>query len=98
MREDVIYLIAEDPAAHGVFDKPKTTERMVYCAVRSVGMRETYEAMAHDLRPEVVFELADYTEYQDEKSCRWNGVVYQIIRTYVPGQKIQLTVGRSGQA
>ena len=60
-RSDVIYLIGEKPDAHGVFEKPKTTERMVFCTVRSVGMREAYLAMAHDRNPEVVFELTDYS-------------------------------------
>ena len=92
MRYDVITLIGEAPKAHGVFEQPNTTERTVFCTVRSVGMRETYEALAHDLRPEVVFELADYAEYQDEKTCRWNGKTYRILRTYVKGQKIELTV------
>lgn len=92
MRYDVIYLIGETPKVHGVFEKTETNERMVYVTVRSVGMREAYEAMAHDLRPEVVFELADYTDYQGEKTCRWNSQTYRIIRTYEKGQKIQLTV------
>lgn len=95
MRHDVIHLIREEPAAHGVFEQPKTTERMVYCAVRSAGMREVYEAMAHNLKPEVVFVLADAAEYDGEKTCRWGGFVYNIIRVYQKGQQIELTVERS---
>lgn len=94
-KADVIYLIGEDPEAHGVFDKPKTTERMVFCTVRSVGMQEKYLAMAHDRNPEVVFELSDYAEYQGEKTCRWNGQIYDILRNNTKGTKLYLTVERS---
>lgn len=94
-RADVIYLIGEKPEAHGVFEKPKTTERMVFCTVRSVGMRETYLAMAHDRNPETVFELADPAEYQGEKQCRWNGRIYDIIRSYSKNQRVELTAERS---
>ena len=94
-KADVIYLIGEDPKAHGVFEKTKKTERMVYVTVRSVGMRERYLAMAHDRNPEVVFELADEAEYQGESTCRWRGKIYEIMRTYCKGQKLELTAERS---
>lgn len=94
-RHDVICLIGETPKAHGVYEKPKTTERMVYVTVRSVGMQETYLAMAHDRNPEVVFELAMEEEYQDEKTCRWNGKIYDVIRSTTHGEKLRLTAERS---
>ena len=95
MRDDVIFLISEDPDVRGVFEKPNTRERMVFCTVRSAGMREVYEALAHNMRPEVVFVLADAAEYDGEKTCRWGGLIYNIIRTAEKGQRIELTVERS---
>ena len=95
MRDDVIYLIAEIPDAHGVYEQPQTNERMVYVTVRSVGMRERYEAMAHNREPEYVFELADYAEYNAEKTCRYNGEIYSIIRTHIKGNRMELTAERS---
>lgn len=94
-RSDVIYLISESPEARGVFETPETKERMVYVTVRSVGMREAYEAMAHELKLEAVFELSDRAEYEGEKLCRWGGELYEIVRTYDTGQKFELTVKRS---
>lgn len=94
-RSDVIYLIGEEPDANGVYERPKTTERMVYVTVRSVGMQETYLAMAHDRNPEVVFELAMEEEYQGEKTCRWNGKIYDVIRSATHGEKLRLTAERS---
>lgn len=90
---DVIYLVAEDPAAHGIFDAPKETQRMVYVTIRAVGLNEYYRAMEQDLRPEMVFVLADYAEYQGEKIAVWNGKRYRIVRVYQNEQLgIELTV------
>lgn len=94
MRDDVIYLIAEDPEAHGVYDEPQKTERMVYVTVRSVGMRERYAAMAANHDPEAVFELADYAEYQGEKTLRWGENIYTIVRAYEKGTRLELTAER----
>ena len=89
---DVITLIGENPAAHGVFDEVKETERQVYCSVRSVGMTEAYTALSHGLHPEFVFTLSDYADYQGEKLCEYQGVRYRIVRTYRANQGIELTV------
>ena len=39
-RSGVLTLISENPAAHGIFDKPTETERTVFCTIRSVGYSE----------------------------------------------------------
>lgn len=93
MRSDVLFFVSENPAAHGVFDEPVETQRMVYCAVKSVGYQEWYRALEQDLHPEFVFILRDYAEYQGEKVCVYNGTRYRIVRTYVtPQQTVELTV------
>ena len=92
IRRDVLYLVAENPKSHGIFDKPAETERMVYCTVRSVGMSEFYRAMENALRPSWVFTLADYAEYRGEKICVYHGTRYRIVRTYVADHAIELTV------
>ena len=92
-RSDVIYLVAEDPAAHGIFACPAETQRMVYCAIRSVGLNEYYRALEQDLRPEVVFVLADYAEYQGEKIAVWHDKRYRVVRAYQNEQLgVELTV------
>lgn len=89
---DVIYLIEENPEAHGIFEAHQETQRMVYAEIRSVTMSETYRAMENNIRPEYVFVLADYAEYNGEKIAIWNGKRYAIVRTYVANEKIELTV------
>ena len=90
IRRDVIYLIAEDPARHGVFDAPAEDPRMVYCEVRSIGMNEFYKAAEAGLAPSVAFVLADRAEYQGERRLTWHGRPYQIIRTFTDGIKIEI--------
>lgn len=92
MFRDVLTLIAEDPKAHGVTDKPKETERTVFCTVRSVGMNEAYQALANGLQPQFVFVLSDFDDYDGEKICEYNGKRYRIVRTYRRNQAIELTV------
>lgn len=91
MRSDVLTLIGENPAEHGIFDKPAETQRTVFCTVRSVGYQEYYRAMENGLRPTFVFALADYAEYRGEKICSFNGTRYRVIRTYQTGGAIELT-------
>lgn len=97
-KHDILTLISESPDPRSVNDAATATERDVFCTVRSVGMRESYEAMAHGLMPELVFVLAQDFEYQGEKRCRRGNVYYDIIRTYVTETDgIELTVQRSSR-
>lgn len=99
VRADVLTLISEAPAAHGAFESYTPTERQVYCTVRSVGMRESYEAMSHGLHPEWVFELTHSFEYEGEKKCRFRGIAYNVIRTYVTeADGIEITVERGNES
>ena len=90
-RSGILTLIGENPAAHGIFDTPTETERVVFCTIRSVGYNEYYRALEQDLHPTLVFTLADYAEYQGEKICTFEGRRYRVIRTYETGGAIELT-------
>ena len=92
---DVIHLIAEDPAAHGVYEEVNETERMVHVTILSVGMTETYTAMSAGLAPDWRFVIREAADYQGEKKCRFRGVMYDIVRTYQKGRSVELTVQRS---
>ena len=89
---DVLTLIAEQPSAHGVTERPIITKRTVYCTVRSVGMNESYQALTNGLHPQFVFVLSDYADYAGQKICEYNGKRYRIVRTYRNNQAIELTV------
>ena len=83
VRADVLTLIGETPTAHGVFDAPTPTERVVYCVVRSATYTDRLAAKSEGFVPEIVFRLAHDFEYQGEKRCVYRGVTYNIDRTFV---------------
>ena len=91
MFRDVITLVSESPAAHGVLDVITETQKQVFCTVRSVGMSEAYQAMSNGLHPQFVFVLSDYADYDGEKVAIYNGKRYRVIRTYRQNQGIELT-------
>lgn len=92
MFRDVITLVSESPAAHGVLDKITETQKQVFCSVRSVGMTEAYQAMSNGLHPQFVFVLSDYADYGGEKVVIYNGKRYRVIRTYRQNQGLEMTV------
>lgn len=82
----------------GVLEPVTVQPREVYCTVRSVGMREMYEALSHGLRPELVIDLQHDFEYAGEQFARVNGVDYLIIRTYMTETNgIEMTLQRRGE-
>lgn len=89
--DDVLFLVGEDPRAHGVFDPPTETKRIVYCQVLSVGRSEYYQALSHGLHPDVIFRLSTRLDYRGEKILEWVGVRYRVVRTYSDGGAIELT-------
>ena len=98
-RVDIIYLIGETPAAHGVFATHTQDKRKVFCTIRSVGRSEMYQAMSAGHVPEYIFALSHGFEYKNEKLAEYNGELFRIIRTYAtPTNGIDLTVERSNHA
>lgn len=75
-------------------------KREVFCEVRSIGMREFYQANATDFHPEIKFVLADYLDYQGETLAKYDGDqapagVYRILRTYRTGLALELTAEKA---
>ena len=95
MKSNVITLISESPAAHGVGVEPEEVQRTVYCTIRSIGMQEAYQAMGIGLNPELKVILAHDFEYLGERKCELAGMRYNIIRTYITETDgIELTLQR----
>lgn len=69
--------------------------RDVFAEIRSIGMREKYEALQAGLDPEYTFVLADYFEYENEDECTYEGQLYRVIRTFRNGQTMELVVTRA---
>lgn len=95
MKSNVVTLISEVPAAHGVGEEPEEVRRTVYCTIRSIGMQEAYQAMGIGLNPELKVILAHDFEYGGEPVCEMSGVRFTIIRTYITETDgIELTLQR----
>ena len=94
IRADVITLIGESPASHGLYDTYTAVERQVFAERRSVGMREAYTAASVGLHPEIVFRLELAEDYQGERRLTWNNTSYKIVRTYLDGDGIELVCER----
>ena len=94
-KDDVISLIAKTYTITDYGDVTATeSTRDVFADVRSVGMREKYEALQAGLNPELVFVLADYEEYEGEDEIDYDDERYRVIRTYRNGQTLEITVTR----
>ena len=91
IRDDVCYLITENPAPHGLFEERIRSERMVYCKVSSVGSSEYWRGRTAGIDLSIVFVLSDYTEYNGEKLIRWGDRYYTVVRTYVNEHSIEIT-------
>ena len=96
IRKSTALFIAETPNAHGIYDAPVETKRELPVTVRSVGMRETYEAMSKGHYPEIVIILEHDFDYQGEKLIELRGVRYDVLRTYLNKyEQLELTLERS---
>lgn len=54
----------------------------VFAKVRSIGMKEKYEALAVGLKPELTFVLADYYDYDNQEFIEYEDNRYSVLRTY----------------
>ena len=91
IRAEMIQLISENPEAHGVFNAVSEVSREVFAEIRSVGFTEYYAARSAGIEPSIVFQLADYMEYNGEKIVGYNSNRYRVVRTYTNGQTIEIT-------
>jgi len=95
MQNDVISLVAKTYTIDAYGDTVVTrATRDVFAEIRSIGMKEKYEALQAGLNPEYTFVLADYYEYDDEDEIQYGGKTYRVIRTYRNGQTIEIVVTR----
>lgn len=95
MYNEIITLIGETSGTNAAGDVTRTTTRRdVFAAVRSAGMKETYEAMAVGMKPEYTFVLSDYWDFNGEDTVEYEGTEYRVIRTYKKGTELEIVVQR----
>ena len=92
----IITLVTETETINEIGDTIKVAaEREVFADIKSVGMKETYEAMGVGLKPELTFVLADYYDYDEECLIIYDGKRYKVIRTYIKqSNELEIVVTR----
>lgn len=73
-------------------EQETVTWKEVFADVRSVSRSEFYSAAMANIRPTVIFALADYYDYDDERIIRYNGKTYDVIRTYIRGGETEIEI------
>lgn len=93
MYNDVIILrsYTETTDDYGIPQRT-TEERKIFAGLRSIGQSEFYQAQADGLKPEIKFIISDYLDYKGEKEIEHDGKVYNVLRTYRDGKKLEITV------
>lgn len=72
------------------------TRREVFAEELSVGMSETYQAMAVGYKPEVKFRLENWMDYEGEELiefvpfARTEKRLLRVLRTYRAGERLEL--------
>jgi len=95
MQNDVIKLVSKRITFNEYgYQVVASTEREVFAEVKSVGMREKYEALQAGLNPELTFVLADYYDYDLEDEIIYENETYRVLRTYRSGQTLEIVVTR----
>ena len=95
----VIWLIGENPKAHGVHDQTDRIRRRVLCTVKNVRQSEYYQAYNGGIEPEFQFNLTLAADWHGERLLeyrpRFRTRLYRIIRTYeTPSGGLEIIAGR----
>lgn len=64
----------------------------VFCKRTSIGQQEFYSSAVVSLKPEFKLILADCYDYDNQKIVRYDGKLYDVIRTFIVNNTIELTV------
>ena len=54
----------------------------IFVKVKSVTRSEFYTAQTAGYDPQIIFEIADYYDYDGQAFIEYDGAVYKVIRTY----------------
>ena len=97
MYNELIKLLTITEEAEGIDIVEAITKTNELAAkVLSVGMKETYEALSVGLKPELVFEIADYLDYEGQEVIEYEEERYKVLRTFrkKTGNELEITVTR----
>lgn len=88
MWRDVVELVNQTSSSNEYGDQVfAETSTTVFANKKSVRQSEFYQAFAHGLKPELMFEVRSI-EYSDQTSLRFNEKEYTIIRAYSKNDEV----------
>lgn len=73
----------------------KLEQKPVFVNVKSVTRSEFYTAQTVGYDPQIVFEIADYYDYEGQPFIEYNGNMYKVIRTYRTNVTLQIVCQHS---
>lgn len=72
MYNSLIYLVQKVNTVDQYGDMiAQETVRPVFAEIKSIGQKEFYEAAAVGMKPEIKFVIADFLDYHDEQTLRY---------------------------
>ena len=93
MYNEICYLCKYTKTHDEYLNPIKTmSEREVWCKSRGVTYREFYAAATVDIKPSLIIELSDAQDYENEKIIKFNGIYYNVVRTYPINKTLQITL------
>ena len=85
--------VTSAPDGFGGFTEVEAA-RTVFCDRKSVKATEFYQAHATGLKPEITLVIRS-VDYADENKLRFNGKVYDVLRSYSKnGELVELTCAK----
>ena len=91
---DIITLISQEYAPDESYnDVAESQETQVFCDCLSASQSEFFRAAQSDITPEYQVKMWSF-DYNEEKRCRYNGVEFDIYRTYKTGDLVELYLSR----
>lgn len=89
MRDELIFFMDMVPSGKtDEYRDPALKEERsdpVYAEIKSIGQNEFYQAQTAGKKPEIKFKITDYMDYREQRYLIYNGVRYNILRTYRTG-------------
>ena len=89
MRDELIFFMDMVPSGKtDEYEDPALKEERsdpVYAEIKSIGQNEFYQAQTAGKKPEIKFKITDYMDYREQRYLIYNGVRYNILRTYRTG-------------
>lgn len=58
---------------------------MIFAEIKSIGMKEFYQAQTAGSKPEIKFIITDYMDYQGQEYLIHDNIRYKVLRTYRTG-------------